>query len=114
MADTVSPGLRRTGVPRLLLTGFEPFGGAAVNPSWEVARSLHGATISMVDLVAAQLPVNWGTAWPTLAALIEQYRPQWVLLLGLGRTAKVVNVETRARNLTNPIRDNAGGLPPPS
>ena len=28
--------------PTVLLTGFEPFGGDAVNPSWEIARRLDG------------------------------------------------------------------------
>jgi pyroglutamyl-peptidase len=26
---------------KLLITGFEPFGGEAENPSWEAARLLH-------------------------------------------------------------------------
>ncbi len=29
----------------LLLTGFEPFGGEVINPSWGVARVLSGGTV---------------------------------------------------------------------
>jgi pyroglutamyl-peptidase len=29
----------------VLITGFEPFGGEAVNPSWEVVKRLDGAII---------------------------------------------------------------------
>jgi pyrrolidone-carboxylate peptidase len=29
----------------VLITGFEPFGGEAVNPSWEVVKQLDGAII---------------------------------------------------------------------
>ena len=30
---------------RVLLTGFEPFGGDHLNPSWAVAQALHGEVI---------------------------------------------------------------------
>lgn len=30
---------------RMGLTGFEPFGGQSLNPSWEVARALYGQTL---------------------------------------------------------------------
>ena len=36
----------------ILITGFEPFGGEAINPSWEVARSLNGQTINGWPVVA--------------------------------------------------------------
>ena len=31
--------------PRILVTGFEPFEQDPVNPSWEVARALHGEIV---------------------------------------------------------------------
>ena len=36
----------------ILLTGFEPFGGEAINPSWEVARALHGRPLSGATVTA--------------------------------------------------------------
>jgi pyroglutamyl-peptidase len=99
--------------PRLLLTGFEPFGEFPVNPSWELARQFQGETINMVDIETALLPVNWATAWPTLEAAIGRVGPRWLLLMGVAAARKRVNAEVRARNLTNPLRDTAGGLPPP-
>ena len=33
----------------ILLTGFEPFGGERINPSWEVAERLDAAEISGAD-----------------------------------------------------------------
>ncbi|MEB9897091.1 pyroglutamyl-peptidase I, partial [Bacillus cereus] len=29
----------------LLLTGFDPFGGESINPSWEAVRALDGAAL---------------------------------------------------------------------
>ena len=38
---------------RLLLSGFEPFGGERVNPSWEVASAIGHAPPDGVDLETA-------------------------------------------------------------
>ena len=37
----------------VLLTGFEPFGGAGLNPSAEVAQALHGRSLGGEAVVAA-------------------------------------------------------------
>ena len=65
----------------LLLTGFDPFGGDAVNPSWLVARALHGQRIAGRTVVAAQLPTVFGAAQEQLQALLALHRPA---LVGLG------------------------------
>jgi hypothetical protein len=41
--------------PILLLTGFEPFGGEAINPSWEVAHALDGERIGGARVAALQV-----------------------------------------------------------
>lgn len=46
----------------VLITGFEPFGGEAVNPSWEVVKQLDGAIIAGQPVVARQLPCVFGDA----------------------------------------------------
>jgi pyroglutamyl-peptidase len=108
-------------LPRLLLTGFEPFAPLPVNPSWELARRFSGHTIHPtepdpthlpVQVETVLLPVNWATAWPTLHAAILQVQPDWIILLGLGSTRQVVGVEVRAQNRTHAIRDNTGAMPP--
>jgi pyroglutamyl-peptidase len=99
-------------LPRLLLTGFEPFGEATVNPSWELAKRFAGNTIDMATIEVAQLPVNWAGAWPALEAAITRVRPTWVLMLGLASRRDVATPETRARNYAEPILDNARAMPP--
>ena len=46
----------------VLITGFEPFGGEAVNPSWEVVKRLDGAIIGGQPVAARQLPCVFGDA----------------------------------------------------
>ncbi len=52
---------------RLLLTGFEPFGGESVNPSWEVARAVAAEPPAGLELTALELPVRGGIASERLA-----------------------------------------------
>ncbi|MGO0765878.1 pyroglutamyl-peptidase I family protein, partial [Citrobacter freundii] len=44
----------------VLITGFEPFGGESVNPSWEVVSGLDNAIIGGCRVVARQLPCVFG------------------------------------------------------
>ena len=55
----------------VLITGFEPFGGEAVNPSWEVVKRLDGAIIAGQPVVARQLPCVFGDALTALNAALE-------------------------------------------
>ena len=57
---------------RLLLTGFEPFGGEIVNPSWEVARAIEGQPPAGVDLRTLELPVRGGIALERLVPAFER------------------------------------------
>ena len=48
--------------PCCLLTGFEPFDGDAVNPSWQIAQALHGQRLHGTRVVAEQLPCTFDGA----------------------------------------------------
>ncbi|MEN9543824.1 MAG: hypothetical protein RLZZ598_657, partial [Pseudomonadota bacterium] len=37
---------------RVLVTGFEPFGGEAINPSWQAAQALAGEEIGGAVVLA--------------------------------------------------------------
>ena len=62
-----SAGAGIEAAPRVLVTGFEPFGGESVNPSWEVARALHGAQIAGAQVSALHLPCRFGQSGEVLA-----------------------------------------------
>ena len=98
--------------PVLLLTGFEPFDGEAVNPSWEVARALHGRQVAGWRLCAARLPCAFATALPALHAALDRWQPAAVIALGLAGSRSAVSVERVAVNLVDArIPDNAGAQP---
>lgn len=57
---------------RLLLTGFEPFDGETVNPSWEVARAIEARSPAAVELKVLELPVRGGVALDRLVPAFER------------------------------------------
>jgi pyroglutamyl-peptidase len=98
--------------PPILVTGFEPFGGEAVNPSALVAQALHRRMIDGVPVIGAVLPCVFGTALEVLRALLDQHRPSLVLALGLAAGRSGFSLERIAINIDDArIPDNAGAQP---
>ena len=98
--------------PRILLTGFEPFGGDDINPSWLVAQALHGQQVAGATVHALQLPCVFGQALTVLQAALTQQRPQLVLALGLAAGRAEMSVERVAINVDDArIADNRGASP---
>lgn len=96
----------------ILLTGFEPFGGDAINPSWEVARSLQGQVIGGATVHARCLPTSFGAAPAALEAALAVFRPELVIALGLAGGRPEISIERVAVNLIDArIPDNAGQRP---
>lgn len=98
--------------PRLLLTGFEPFGGETVNPSWQVAQALDGERIEGVRVVSRCLPCVFGRAVTELQAALREQRPALVLALGQAGGRAALTPERVAINVDDArIPDNAGVQP---
>src|SRR2546423_327180 len=62
--------------PRFLLTGFTPFGGDKINPSWLAVRQVAEARPDEVR--AVEIPTVFATAINDLEAAIEEHRPEQV------------------------------------
>ena len=96
----------------ILLTGFEPFGGETINPSWEVARSLHGELIAGARVEALQLPCVFGESLKVLDAAVKHHKPAVVLALGQATGRAALSLERVAINLIDArIADNAERQP---
>lgn len=100
-------------MPRILLSGFEPFDRDTVNPSWEVAQALDGWQVEGATVQAVQLPCVFGAALERLdAALADGERPVLVVALGLAGGRTEVTPERAALNLDDArIPDNTGQQP---
>lgn len=96
----------------ILLTGFTPFGGDAVNPSWEVARRFSGRVIGGCRVESVQLPTTFAGAPRALRRALRAFEPQLTLCLGLARGRCALSLERVAINLIDArIPDNAGLQP---
>lgn len=99
-------------LPRILLTGFTPFGGDSVNPSALVAQHLHDRQLAGHRVVSALLPVVFGDARETLWSLVRKHHPLLVLCLGQAGGRANLSVERVALNLADArIPDNLGQQP---
>ena len=94
---------------RLLLTGFEPFGDVAVNPSWECVRLLDGELRGGVLVRAARLPVSYDRAPARLREEIGTFRPGAVVMFGVAQKRRAISLERFAANRCDAaLADNDG------
>ena len=97
---------------RILITGFEPFGGDSVNSSWLVAQHLSRASIVGAQVQALQLPCVFGVSAQVLVQALAQHQPDVVLALGLAQGREGISIERVAINVDDArIPDNAGQQP---
>ena len=94
---------------RILVTGFMPFDGQTVNPSWQAVQRM--ADIPGVEMIRRELPVEYFTARNLLNEMIEEFRPDCVLCTGQAGGRAKVSIERVAINLCEAsIPDEAGVL----
>ena len=88
----------------VLLTGFEPFGKATLNPSGEIVKQISGNNI-----VTAILPVAYAQSAERLLALIAEHNPDVVICLGQAEGRTQITPERIAINLDDArLADNEG------
>ncbi|EMO7788140.1 MULTISPECIES: pyroglutamyl-peptidase I [Citrobacter] len=96
----------------VLITGFEPFGGESVNPSWEVVSGLDNVIIGGCRVVARQLPCVFGESLAVLNGAIDALSPSLVLAVGQAGGRTDITVERVAINVDDArIADNQGQQP---
>ena len=99
-------------LPTVLITGFEPFGGEAINPSWEAVRVLHGARIGGHRIETRCLPVVFGESMSRLRKALAETKPALVLCIGQAGGRAQISLERIAINIDDACSpDNAGNSP---
>ena len=96
---------------KLLITGFEPFGGEEINPSWEVVRRLPDE-IGGFSLTKLLVPVVFGKAAKYVMNAADKLMPDVIISVGQAGGRRAITPEMLAINLRfAKIPDNEGNLP---
>lgn len=100
-------------IPRpILLTGFEPFGGATVNPTAAIVAALDGNVVAGRRVIGVVLPCVFRRSLAALQRHLQRERPELVVCLGLAGGRSDITPERVAINVDDArIADNAGGQP---
>lgn len=96
----------------ILLTGFEPFAGDAVNSSGDAVEIVASEWVGPETLVTAVLPVTFAGAAERIERLILEHSPDIVIATGLAGGRAEISIERVAVNLIDArIADNDGARP---
>lgn len=97
---------------RVLVVGFEPYGGRGFNPAGEIARAFDGRTVAGASIFGRRLPVSRDALRQQLPALVAEIEPMVAVGVGLWPGEPVIRVERIGINLADfEIPDNAGLCP---
>jgi pyroglutamyl-peptidase len=96
---------------KLLVTGFDPFGGESVNPAREAVLRLPDA-LGGYEITKLEIPTVFGLAAETVLQAAEELCPHAILCVGQAGGRAAVTPEVVAINLREAsIPDNAGNIP---
>lgn len=96
---------------KVLITGFDPFGGERVNPAYEAVKLLPD-TIAGAQIIKLEIPTVFSKSGPAVEAGIQEHQPDIVINVGQAGGRSCVTIEKVAINLADArIPDNAGEQP---
>jgi pyroglutamyl-peptidase len=94
---------------RVLLTGFQPYGGRDLNPSAEIVRALDGGRLEGATVHGRLLPVSLAGAREPVVSAIAELRPAVVIGIGLWPGEPVIRLERLGVNRASfEMPDNDG------
>ena len=96
---------------KILVTGFQPFGGESMNPAWEAVRRLPD-TIGDATVTKVEVPVVFGRGPEAVERAVEEVEPDLVLCVGqAGGRAKITPEFVGINYADARIPDNDGCQP---
>lgn len=86
---------------KLLLSGFEPFGGHTINPTQSLLQAMedYSFTDISLELHTILLPVHYDECVELLLAEVEKFQPDIIIACGLAAGRTAVNLERIAVNI---------------
>lgn len=96
---------------RVLVTGFDAFGGESINPAYEAVRSLKDH-ISGAEIIKKEIPTIFNKSIEILEKLIMDQKPNIIICIGQAGGRSDISLERVAINIDDArIKDNKGNQP---
>lgn len=97
---------------KVLLTGFDPFGGESVNPALESVKKLEGLTVAGHEIKVLEVPTVFDKCIEKMKAVINEIRPDIVIAVGQAGGRPQLSIERVAINVNDArIADNEENQP---
>ena len=97
---------------KIVLTGFEPFGGEKINPSWEIVKTFNGEKIFGFKIKAFRLPVSYKRAREMVLRILNGEKPQIFIGFGQAGGRARISLERVALNLMDGEKPDVDGYRP--
>lgn len=96
---------------KVLITGFDPFGGESINPALEAVMALPNQ-IGDVEVIKLEIPTVFGKSLATIKEAMELHKPDVVISVGQAGGRFGITPERVAINVDDArINDNEGNAP---
>ncbi|MGL4671912.1 MAG: pyroglutamyl-peptidase I [Cetobacterium sp.] len=96
---------------KVLITGFDPFGGESINPAWEAVNAMQDM-VDGIEVIKLQIPTVFKKSAEKLFAGIDEHKPDVVMCIGQAGGRYDISVERVAINMDDGrIPDNEGYQP---
>lgn len=96
---------------KILVTGFDPFGGEKINPALEAVKGL-ADSIKGAEIKKLEIPTVFGKSADVVKSAIEDFKPDYVLNIGQAGGRFAISPERVAINVDDArIADNEGNQP---
>jgi pyroglutamyl-peptidase len=99
------------GILKILITGFEPFGGESLNPSYEAVKLIENK-FNGSDIIKLEVPTAFYKSAQVVISKIDEVKPDAVIMIGQAGGRADITVERVAINIDDAsIKDNIGQKP---
>lgn len=96
---------------KVLITGFDPFGGEKVNPAYEAVKMLPNK-IAGAQVITLEIPTVYTKSGEAVEKAMEEHNPDVVICVGQAGGRSSIMIEKVAINLAEArIKDNEGNQP---
>ncbi|QOR34073.1 pyroglutamyl-peptidase I [Clostridium sp. 'deep sea'] len=86
---------------KILLTGYEPFGGESINPSWEAVKQFKGRIVNGAEIAVEEMPVVWNEIDEAYLKAINKHQPDVMICVGQAGGRNAIAIERVAVNRAN-------------